>query len=103
MITQPSLFDPQPSQGYSYQTSLPAYHENKEGKDIQAQKIYAHILRLRETCIRQLAELTHLPDSTVSARLSDLREAGKVKWKVVDDKLELIHYKGRMRKKIILA
>lgn len=79
---------------YSYETSLPAYQEDQQGKDAQAKRILAIMKSLGGKCtIKQIEELIHLPQSTVSGRMKDLREA-----ECVVDTGELTVYAGRKRK-----
>jgi predicted HTH transcriptional regulator len=83
------------STNYSYQTSLPAYHENTSGKIAQAQKINAIVNEKKSTCLKEIEDILNIPQSTVSARISDLRNEGKVKYDGV------IVFKGRKRKSIV--
>jgi transcriptional antiterminator len=80
---------------YSFNTSLPAYKENKADKDSQAERILNFIVLAKYTTLKQLEEVTGLPQSTISGRVSDLIEGEKVRY---DGQ---IVYSGRLRKKII--
>jgi len=81
--------------GYSYATSLPAYREAPQSKQIQMQRIIALVI-LGASCLKELAKKTGLPQSTVSGRVSDAREAGAL------DYDGYVVYDGRKRKKIIV-
>lgn len=62
---------------YSFETSLPAYKDNKESKKQQVEIIYEAIKNGKQT-IAELADLTGLQPSTVSGRIGDLVRAGRV-------------------------
>lgn len=79
---------------YSHTTSLPAYLENQTGKQQQKEKILSLITE-EGTCLKQLEELTGLPQSTVSGRVNDLKEERKAMYH------GFITYGGRLRKKIV--
>lgn len=98
-MKQPSLFD-QPT-GYSYQTSLPAYHDNAKGKMTQAEWIYSLVKRGHD-CLKKLAEVTELDQSTVSGRVNDLIKIKMLMYQTDESgKVMTIEYKGRPRKKIV--
>jgi len=80
---------------YSLETSLPAYHANTQGKQAQAMMILQLCYTLPVITIKHLAQLTGLPDSTVSGRVNDLIEEGKLRYS--DDKVK---YLGYTRKRI---
>lgn len=79
---------------YSYVSSLPAYHSNAEQKQFQKDMIYSLVLQKRKTCLKELANLTGLEQSTVSGRVNDLVSANKVTYSGTAMLL------GRMRKVI---
>lgn len=85
---------------YSYETSLPAYKSNTEGKVTQAEKILATVKQLKQTCLKQLSDVLGIDQSTVSGRIGDLIEEGRVKYA---DKENYITYGGRLRKKILIC
>ena len=82
------------TKNYSYQTSLPAYTDNISGKQIQQDKIVSIIRIKKETTLKELEELTGLPQSTISGRVNDGIEAKKLIY------FGTIIYKNRLRKKI---
>lgn len=72
--------NPQTNNSYSYATSLPAYQDNQQDKEIAKKKIIATIIEFGgKACLKQIADKIGLPQSTVSGRISDLREDRKVK------------------------
>lgn len=86
---------------YSYKTSLPAYLENKEGKAAQ-EKIISYVISRHKGGKATLKEIQDymrnivrlpLPQSTISGRVNDLKDKGKV-----DFYGEMKIYKGRIRK-----
>lgn len=82
---------------YSYQTSLPPYREDAEGKQLKKQQILAEITRLGGVaCLKQLETALHIPQSTCAGRVNDLIQEGKV---IYDG---LIEFFGRKRKKIVI-
>lgn len=81
---------------YSYPTSLPAYREAPELKRRQADELYAFIRRGANNLL-QLAELSGLPQSTVSGRCNDLIEENKIEYS------GYTIYNDRKRKKICLT
>ena len=82
---------------YSYKTSLPAYQENAEGKQLKKEQILAEIIRLGGTaCLKQLEKALHIPQSTCAGRINDLIVDGKVMYD------GLIEFDGRLRKKIVI-
>jgi len=92
MTHQTDLFH---KDGYSWQTSHPAYKDNISEKQRQATLILKHI-KDGANCLLKLAELTGLPQSTVAGRTNDLIEANKVKYQ------DFVVYNNRKRKKIVL-
>lgn len=80
---------------YSYETSLPAFHENAEGKEVQKDMIYSLIIQSEKTCLKTLEKLTGLPQSTIAGRINDLVKEEKVMYK---DKGFI---EGRLRKLIV--
>jgi len=81
-------------ENYSHETSKPAYEDNEDGKRKQENEILAIMESLGgRACLLQLAEIVNLPQSTVSGRMSDLREHDKA-----FDTGETIVYAGRKRK-----
>ena len=80
---------------YSYETSLPSYHENAVGKKIQADIIYSIILQKNPTCLKAIEKVTGLPQSTISARINGLIVANKVAYKGTGV------YENRKRKLIV--
>lgn len=85
---------------YSFETSLPAYKSNPGIKLTQAESILELVKELKETCLLELSDRLDIPQSTVSGRIKDLRDAGKVKYAPKEDS---ISYKGYVRKKICLC
>ena|SRR5436190_728259 len=79
---------------YSYPTSLPAYESGPLIKHKQSEDILAFIKR-GATNLLQLSQLTGLPQSTVSGRISDLLNEGKIEYK------GFVIYADRKRKKIV--
>lgn len=86
---------------YSYKTSLPAYLENKEGKAAQ-EKIIAYVISRHKGGKASLKEIQDymrnvvrlpLPQSTISGRVNDLKDKGRVAFYG-----EMKIYKGRLRK-----
>lgn len=71
---------------YSWKTSLPAYLENAIGKDLQSQLILWLIKKMpgKRSTIKELQETlkkrfsVFLPQSTVSGRIGDLKQEGKI-------------------------
>ena len=80
---------------YSYQTSLPSYKENQTGKDIQKEFILKCIAKGHNN-LKSLQNITGLPQSTVSGRISDLLVDEKVKYS------DFVYFEGRKRKRIVL-
>lgn len=65
---------------YQMETSMPAYQSNQEEKLVAEKRILQALKSLGgKGCILQLHEMLQLPSSTISGRLSDLREKRKVK------------------------
>lgn len=86
---------------YSWRTSLPAYYENKFGKDLQCKVIRFIISRHRgqKATLKEIQDYlrdrikVRLPQSTISGRVNDLKDQGKIGFFG-----ELKEYKGRLRK-----
>lgn len=85
-----------PRPGYSYATSLPAYREATQTKRIQLTRIIA-LVALGASCLKELAQKTGLPQSTVSGRANDGIKAGVLKYD------GFVVYDGRKRKKLTLT
>lgn len=83
------------SKAYSHTTSLPAYLENQTGKQQQKERIM-NIIPTDGTCLKELEELTGLPQSTIAGRINDLKDEKKVMY------WGFTTYAGRMRKRIVL-
>lgn len=82
---------------YSYETSLPAHREDESGKQAQKDRILEEMKRLKDgVCLKQIEQFMHLPQSTCSGRMNDLKKDGKIKH---DGFME---YEGRLRKKFII-
>ena len=81
---------------YSYNTSLPAYHDNAINKRRQAEEILRFINKGANNLL-QLSELTGLPQSTIVGRVNDLKGDSKVEY------TGFTIYKDRKRKKIVPA
>lgn len=82
---------------YSFATSLPAYQENPSGKKKQSEVLFSAIQSLGGiSCLKQLANITGLPQSTVAGRINDLAEEGKV---IYDG---FVDFEGRKRKRIVI-
>lgn len=85
---------------YSWKTSLPAYIENSEGKDMQ-EKLILHVMKQNGNKITLLEVRDFLksqfkimlPQSTISGRMNDLRNKG-----LVDYYGDMRSYKDRLRK-----
>ena len=89
---------------YDYKTSLPAYKENKEGKDRCRQVIFTAIRKLGECTDKSLSEHLGWPINRVTPRRGELVTAGLVEsaglrtdpktnrkvnyWKVVEVKVK---------------
>lgn len=83
---------------YSFETSHPAYTENPVGKQVQQERIFA-IVKSRDPngiTLKELEELTGLPQSTVAGRVNDCIEAKQIMYSGT------VQYKDRKRKKIVL-
>lgn len=82
---------------YSYQTSLPAYRDNPEGKLIQKERILEVIKTLGgSTCLKQLERIIGLPQSTLSGRANDLIKDGLIAH------TGFVEFEGRKRKRFSL-
>lgn len=102
---QPELFQ----DNYSYDTSLPAYHSNKEEKQRHKERIYNEIV-CGADCIKKIFErinkgLTpqsrmYQTEASISGRISDLKKEGRV---YHADKENHLFYKGKLRKKILVV
>ena len=79
---------------YSYATSLPPYQEGAIIKKRQQDELLAFIIKGANNLL-QLAQLTGLPQSTVSGRISDLIEENKIEY------FGFTVYADRKRKKIV--
>ncbi len=71
---------------YSYKTSLPAYLDNTKGKDNQ-ERLVLYVMRRFKSNRSTLKEIqdylrkhlkVYLPQSTISGRMGDLRDKGRV-------------------------
>lgn len=97
---------------YSWRTSLPAYLENLEGKDMQ-EKLVLHVMKKKrgkstlkevQDYLRTIFRIT-LPQSTISGRMNDLRDKGYVGFygetKVYRDRIRKVFevVKGRKHRK----
>jgi hypothetical protein len=90
-----------PASNYSWKTSLPAYIENQVGKDYQNALVLLVIGKHRgkKATLKEVQDYLRnefhirLPQSTISGRMGDLRDTGKVV-----DYGETKMYKGRLRK-----
>lgn len=80
---------------YSYQTSLPSYLEAPQSKQIQMQRIVA-LVALGASSLKELANKTGLPQSTVAGRTNDAIKAGAIKYD------GFVIFENRKRKRIIL-
>lgn len=77
---------------YSIETSLPAY---LSPKDVQVEKVYETVKNGANNLLA-ISELLNMPQSTVSGRINDLIEIGRVKYEGI------LEYKNRKRKQIKL-
>lgn len=100
---------------YSWKTSLPAYLENKPGKDMQEKLVLFVMRKLRgkKATLKEVQDYlrTHfsirLPQSTISGRMNDLKDKNKVGFfgetKVYRDRLrkvfEIITSKNKARQR----
>lgn len=75
---------------YSFETSLPAYKANSLNKQSQANKIFGYVKQLKSTTLKELEDLTGMPQSTIAGRVNDLIEDKKV------------HYNGKKKYKGML-
>src|SRR6478735_4843057 len=82
------------STNYSYATSYEPYKDNAAIKKRQADEILAFIARGGNNLL-QLAQLTGLPQSTVSGRCNDLLKEGSIKYE------GHVIYADRKRKRIV--
>lgn len=57
---------------YDYQSSLPAYQENKQGKDKCKAKVLDAIKKLQPVCDRQLSAYTGLAINVINGRRHEL-------------------------------
>ncbi len=81
---------------YSYQTSLPAYHQNQSGKELQKERVLQFIKNGINN-LKQLQQNTGLQQSTIAGRVNDLIADKKVMYQGT------IIYQERLRKKIIVV
>lgn len=82
--------------GYSYKTSLPAQALNTAtSKQRQCQQVLTAILKGANNLL-QISQMTGIVQSTVSARVNDLIEDGKVKYE------GFVYYQGMKRKRICI-
>ena len=79
---------------YSYATSLPPYQDNASIKKRQQDELHAFILKGANNLL-QLAQLTGLPQSTVSGRINDLISEKKAEYS------GYTIYADRKRKRIV--
>lgn len=63
---------------YDLKSSLPAYQENKEGKDFCRQIVFTTIRKLGPCNDRQVAEFLNWPINRVTPRRGELVEAGLI-------------------------
>ena len=64
---------------YQYQTSLPAYHEAKEGLNDKQQKVYTAINEIGICNDRMITEYLGWPINTVTPRRGELLTLGKIR------------------------
>jgi hypothetical protein len=64
--------------GYDYDTSLPAYNENPNGKDYCRQMVLITIRKLGVCNDRQIAEQLQWPINRITPRRGELVESGQV-------------------------
>jgi recombinational DNA repair protein RecT len=84
------------NQNYSFQTSMPAYLENKENsKERQCEKVL-NAVRNGADNLLQISERIGIPQAIVSARCADLKSEKKIEY------CDFVIYKDRKRKKIQL-
>ncbi len=81
---------------YSFETSLPAFKENKALNKHRQCDLILGIVRKGANNLLQISQVSGIPQAIVSARIYDLIEDGKVKY---EGKL---NYNDRVRKKIVL-
>lgn len=82
---------------YSFETSKPAYLENKEkSKDKQCQKVLQAVKGGANNLLH-ISEIIGIPQAIVSARCNDLINEGKIEY------YDFVKYKDRKRKKIQLV
>lgn len=93
MSNQLNLYGEPIKDGYSYQTSLHAYKES--GKEAQ-RIIILNLIKKGFVTLLQLSEITGFPQSTVSGRVNDLIDEGKVYYN------STVEYKNRKRKMIFI-
>lgn len=84
---------------YSFDTSLPALTENKSEKQQAKQRVYDAICN-GANCLLKIHEVLKMPQSSVSGRVNELIEEGKVYY---SDKENYIQYKNKLRKRIMLV
>jgi hypothetical protein len=85
------------TKNYSFETSKPAYQENKaNSKERQCEKVL-NAVRFGANNLLQISEATGILQAIVSARCNDLINEGKIQY------LDFVTYKDRKRKKIQLT
>ena len=94
------LFSQPKTEGYSHATSGVAYRSNPEKKLACKERLFLIIQRLKSTTLLELHEITGLPQSSVSGRIADLIQEGRVKY---SSRQDYVFYKGQLRKKILVA
>lgn len=82
---------------YSIETSLPAYRDNQESKQLKKQQILEEIKKSPlGVCLKQLEQALHIPQSTCAGRVNDLIADNEVTYDGV------MEFEGRLRKRIII-
>lgn len=77
------------------ENSRMAYRDNVPEKQNQASLILQTVRRLKETTLKQISQVTGLPQSTAAGRVNDLIKKSLIRYHGV------CHYENRLRKKII--
>lgn len=57
---------------YDYVSSLPAFHENKQGKDYCRSQVFTAIRKLQPCTDKQISQHINMPVHLVSARRNEL-------------------------------
>ncbi len=91
---QTELFSPRKKTNYSFATSKPAFEENSSLKRIQEARIIG-LVSQGVNNLKALAKATGLPDSTVSGRVNDGIDHGKLMY------VGYVEFEGRKRKRIV--